>query len=95
MSRLGSFMEKEKRFKNFSKVQIASVQLNADKDWRDVLSTEEMLVAAGLLKQFQEVSSLPREAIIAVPMADNNPNDLTENAFIELASTNKVIPKEP
>ena len=31
MSRLGSFMEKEKRFKNFSNVQIASALLNPDK----------------------------------------------------------------
>ena len=96
MSRLGSFMEKEKRFKNFSKVQIASALLNPDKDCRAVLSAEEMLVAAGLLKQFQEFNPLPCEAIIAVPTADNySPNDPIEDAFTGLGSTNKVIPKEP
>ena len=94
MSRLGSFMEKEKRFKNFSNVQIASALLNPDKDCRAVLSAEEMLVAAGLLKQFEEFSPLPCEAIIAVPTADlNNPNDPIEDAFTGLASTNKVIPE--
>ena len=96
MSRLGSFMEKEKRFKNFSKVQIASALLNPDKDCRAVLSAEEMLVATGLLKQFQEVSPLPCETIITAPTANNNnPINPIEDAFTGLASTNKVIPKEP
>ena len=44
------FIYRKKRLKNFIKAQIASALLKSDKDCRAVLSADEMLVAAGLLK---------------------------------------------